>query len=114
MSYSQYLSSTCKKCMLSLFFLVATLQYCEAMKGNKNKNKSVADKMKVAAIRAANQNDTFIRVTFLQSQRFYKLSNHADPAYLKLLKESAKNNTPVIIKRVSEQSDMILSVVKAK
>lgn len=100
------------KCMLILFFLVCALQSCEAMKGNKKQTKNVAQIMTVAAIRAANPNDTFIRVTFSQSQRFYKLPNDADPAYLKLLKESVKNNTPVIITRAGEKSDVILSVEK--
>ncbi|MFI5196575.1 MAG: hypothetical protein ACHQD8_05755 [Chitinophagales bacterium] len=82
------------------------------MKGNKKKSKSVAQAMTVAAIRAANPKNTFIEVTFSESQRFYKLPNDADPKYLILLKESEKNNTPVIIKRVSEYSDVILSVSK--
>ena len=68
--------------------------------------------MTVAAIRVANPKDTFAKVTFFQSQRFFKLPNDASPNYLKLLKESEKNNTPVIVKRVSEESDVILSVEK--
>ena len=107
-----YLSSMCRRCMLSLLFLVCTFQSCEATKGHKKKGVSTV--MTVAAIRSANPNDTFIRVTFSQSQRFYKLPNDADPAYLSLLKVSEKNNTPVVIKRASEESDVILKVTKTR
>jgi len=76
------------------------------------KKKGIENTMTVAAIRGSNNNETFIRVTFIQSQRFYKLSNDADPSFLNLLKESEKNHTPVIIKRAKEKSDIILSVKK--
>jgi hypothetical protein len=82
------------------------------MKGHKTKKNNVTNTMIVAAIRAANPKDTFVRVTFFQSQRFFKLPNNANPNYFKLLKESEKNNTPVIVKRANEESDVILSVEK--
>ena len=68
--------------------------------------------MTVAAIRQQNNNEPFIRVTFLQSQRFYKLSSHADPAFLKLLKKSEKEHMPITVVRSKEESDVILSVKK--
>ena len=68
--------------------------------------------MTVAAIRTPGNNETFIRITFLQSQRFYKLPNDANPTYLDLLKESEKEHTPVIIRRAKEESDVILNVRK--
>jgi len=68
--------------------------------------------MTVAAIRPANNDETFVRVTFNESQRFFKLPNDANPKYLELLKESEKNKTPVIIKRANEGSDIILEVGK--
>lgn len=98
--------------MLGLLFLVFTFHYCSATQRHKTKRKGVENTMTVAAIRASNNNETFIRVTFLQSQRFYKLPNDANPAYLKLLQESEKEHTPVIIKRAKEESDVILSVRK--
>lgn len=82
------------------------------MKGHKTKKKAVAYTMTVAAIRVANPNETFVRVTFSQSQRFFKLPNDANPDYLSLLKESEKNRTPVIVKKANEESDVILSVEK--
>ena len=64
--------------------------------------------MTVARISAAK--DNFIQVAFLQSQRFYKLPNDADPSFLVLLKESEKNNSPVMVTRADEYSDIILMV----
>lgn len=93
-------------------FVVASLQPCLAVKGHKTKKNSVADTMTVAAIRVANPNETFVKVTFSQSQRFFKLPNDANPNYLTLLKESEKNNTLVIVRRENQQSDVILSVEK--
>jgi hypothetical protein len=82
------------------------------MKGYKTKKNTVTDTMTVAAIRAANPNETFVKVTFFQSQRFFKLPNDANPDYLNLLKESEKNNTPVVVKRENQESDVLLSVKK--
>lgn len=68
--------------------------------------------MTVAAVRTPNSGETFVRISFLQSQRFYKLPNDANPAFLELLKASAQGHTPVVITRANEQSDVILSVRK--
>lgn len=83
-----------------------------ARKGHKKKAKGVEAAMTVAAIRPANTDETFVRVTFTQSQRFYKLPNDANPKYLLLLKESEKNHTAVLVKRAKEESDIILEVKK--
>jgi hypothetical protein len=101
-------------CLLSLFFVTITLQSNAAMKSHKKKAKGVENAMTVAAIRPANTDETFVKVTFNQSQRFYKLPNDSNPKYLELLKESEKKNIPVIIKRASEQSDIILEVKASK
>lgn len=97
--------------MLSLLFLLGSLHASAIGKHKKVKNKSVEYALTVAAIRA-NNDQTFVRVSFNESQRFYKLPNNADPAYLDLLKESEKNHTPVLVKRADEYSDVILSVKK--
>lgn len=99
-------------CILSLLFMACILPDCSAVKNHKMKTEAIEDTMNVAGIRQVQANETFVRVTFTQSQRFFKLPNDANPAYLDLLKESEKNNTPVIIKRSSVQSDVILSVRK--
>lgn len=96
--------------MLGLLFLIFAFQYSGATQ--RHKKKGVENTMTVAAIRTSNSNEAFVRVTFLQSQRFYKLPNDANPTFLKLLKESEKGHTPVIIKRSKEESDVILSVRK--
>ena len=98
--------------LLGLLFCVFIFQYAGATQRHKGKRKRVENTMTVAAIRTPGNNETFIRITFLQSQRFFKLPNDANPAYLNLLKESEKDNTPVIVKRAKEESDVILSVRK--
>jgi len=99
-------------CLLSLLFLVNTSD--TIAKGHKKKNKGVENTMVVAGIRTANPGDTFVRVTFNESQRFYKLPNDANPHYMELLKQSEKNQTAVIVTRAKEESDIILEVKKAK
>lgn len=99
-------------CMLSLLLLATTTQSCLAGKKQKTKKQNVETTMTVAAIRPANSNENFIRVTFLQSARFYKLSKDAKPAYLELLKDSEKEHTKVVITRANEQSDIIMEVKK--
>jgi len=74
----------------------------------------VENTMSVIEIRQANEHDTFWTITFGRSQRFYKLANDANPKYLELLKASAHDHTPVVIKRAKEESDVILSVGKPK
>lgn len=108
------ISSTCSTCMLSLLLLLGTLQACATGKHKKAKGKPVEYALTVAAIRPANNDQTFVKVSFNESQRFYKLPNNADPAYIDLLKESEKNHTPVLVKRANEYSDVILRVRKKK
>jgi len=82
-----------------------------AMKGHKKK-KTVSHKLTVAAIRPANNEDTFLRISFLQSARFYKLPKDANPMYLQLLKESMQTHNEVTVERATEESDVIVSVAK--
>ena len=99
-------------CIGMLVLLLFLFQYSTAKQHHKTKRKSVEDTMTVAAIRIPNKNETFVRITFLRSQKFYKLSNDANPKYLGILKESEKEHTPVIISRARAESDVILSVRK--
>ena len=98
-------------CVLGLFFMLFSIQSFAAPK-HRTKKKSIEDTMTVAAIRIPNSSETFVRVTFVRSQRFYKLPNDANPNYLDLLKASEKNHAPVIIKRKDVASDIILGVRK--
>jgi hypothetical protein len=82
-------------------------------KNQKKKKKGVENVMTVAAIRPG-KDQAFIKVTFLESQRFYKLPNDSNPVYIDLLKASEKNKTAVVIKRIDEHSDVILSVQQKK
>ena len=66
--------------------------------------------MNVAEILPPVSKDTFITVTFYQSQRYYEFPLHGNPQYMELLKNSLKNRVPVIITRASEQSAVILRV----
>jgi hypothetical protein len=95
-----------------LFLLFFSTYSYGIQKGGKKKKKGVEYTMTVAAIRPANNDEAFITVTFLQSQRFYRLPKNADPVYLQLLKESEKNGVPVVVKRANEKSDIILTVNK--
>jgi hypothetical protein len=76
------------------------------------KTKSVAYKLTVANINAGTATDKNYEVTFLESARFYKISKKANPTYIGLLQESQKNNSPVMVSRANEYSDVILSVKK--
>ena len=110
-SKKYFLSPTCLRVMLGLLLMAVSLQG-QAAHRHKKKVKGVETTMTVVAIRPPHNNETFVRVSFTPSQRFYKLPNDANPAYLDLLKASEKNHTPVVIKRAKEESDVILSVRK--
>jgi hypothetical protein len=68
----------------------------------------VAKMMTVAMIRPTE--DKFIPINFLESARFFRLAKDANPAYLELLKESERGHFKVLVKRASEESDLIVSV----
>ncbi|MGZ4034259.1 MAG: hypothetical protein ACXVPU_17140 [Bacteroidia bacterium] len=61
---------------------------------------------------SADGNENFDRIVFKRSERIYRLAKDSKPEYLELLKDSQTNNSPVIIKRADEKSDLILSVEK--
>lgn len=69
-------------------------------------------KMTVAAIRPASKDETFVTVIFLQSARFFKLPNNANPVYLELLKTSEKTHQPITVLRTNDESDVIVGVKK--
>jgi hypothetical protein len=81
---------------------------------HKKKTMVVEYKMTVTRIVPATRTDSFIEITFSESQRFYRLPVKAKPALLTLLKESEANAVPVLVKRASERSDVIIDVKKAK
>ena len=100
--------------LLSLLLLCLSLHSCALAKGKKNKQKGVVHLMTVAAIQPEHKGNTFVEVSFLQSARFYKLPNNANPDYMILLKESLNTHTPVLVERAKEESDVIVSVTKQK
>ena len=108
------LNSTVFAMLLGLLFLTFCTPADGAIKGHKKKKKTATYSLTVAAIRSANDEEAFMRVTFLQSARFYKLPKDANPGYLQLLKESELNHSPVIVERATEESDIIVSVKKVK
>ena len=103
------INSACFKTLLSLFFLLVSMQSCSAHKGSRVK-KMVEKQMTVASIRSENPTADFITVCFLESARFYKLSKKSKPVYLQLLKESEKKQTAVWVTRTDEKSDEIIKV----
>jgi hypothetical protein len=106
------INSTCRLCLLGLLFIVYSLQPAVAHGHHKIKQKGVVHAMIVLSVNLPNNDETFIGVIFRVSQRRYKLPKDANPAYLKLLKESEKDHTSVLVERAREQSDVIVSVKK--
>lgn len=109
-----FINSTSLRWLLGLLFMVSALHSDAIIKGHKKHSKGVEKTMRVVAIQPASSNEPFLTVIFSESQRFYKLPNDANPKYLELLKASAHDHTLVTIKRASEESDVIISVKKAK
>lgn len=109
----KFINSICFISILSLFFCTNPALTVYAVKKHKQQHKKgVEYSMTVAAIRPVNNDETYITIIFNESARFYKLPKNANPAYLDLLKESEKNKTRVLVGRVREESDVILSVKK--
>jgi hypothetical protein len=102
--------------MLSLLLLAGSLQSFATSKGHKIKKKAVEKTMTVAGFPPSEAKDAgkYVTVSFNESARFYRLSVKSDPAYMKLLKESERDHTSVVVKRADEKSDIILNVKKAK
>jgi hypothetical protein len=101
--------SSIRRVALLSFLFVLYFAFSAAGRDKKHK-KGVATSMIVAVIRPASKEDSFITVCFTKSARFYKLPKNANPRYIALLQESAKNKSAVTITRANEQSDIILSV----
>ena len=76
--------------------------------------KGVVYSMTVLEVGPPDKNVTYINVIFRVSQRVYKLPTDANPEYLRLLKESEKYHTAVLVRRVKEESDVIVSVERPK
>ncbi len=102
----------CILCVLGLFFLTWNLPALAFQKAKVNSKKGVVHSMVVIHIEPPEKDLSYITVIFRISQRYYKLPKNGNPKYLKLLKESEKNNTPVLVRRAKEESDVIVSVEK--
>lgn len=97
---------------LSLLFMAFSIHADATPQVKKKKMKTVIDTMIVIEAVPAQKGEPFAEITFRVSQMRYKLSAKANPAYFKLLKESEKKHTPVLIERANITSDVILSVKK--
>jgi hypothetical protein len=98
--------------LLSLLFMVFTLHGRAAAQKAVKRKKAVVNEMTVIEVAAPRSGETFFTVTFMVSQRRYKLPQNANPNYLKLLRESGRKHVPVLVERAKEESDTILSVKK--
>ena len=110
-------NSTCITYMLGLFFLAIAFPSCALVQKNNKKNNGkvpVEYTLTVAAINHPSGDDAYIEVSFNESARFYRIPKNAAPEYLELLSMSEKTNTPVLVKRANEYSDIILRVRKKK
>jgi hypothetical protein len=110
-------NSTCISYMLGLFFLAIAFTSCALVQKKKVDNNGkvpVEYALTVAAINPPAGNDAYIEVNFDESARFYRIPKNAAPEYLELLRMSEKTNTPVLVKRANEYSDIILRVRKKK
>lgn len=110
-------NSTCITYMLGLFFLAISFPSCALVQKKKTKNNGktpVEYALTVAAINQPAGNEAYIEVSFNESARFYRIPKNAAPEYLELLKMSEATNTPVLVKRANEYSDIILRVRKKK
>jgi hypothetical protein len=111
-----FTNSTCFSYMLGLFFLIIAFPSCALVQKKKVNNGKVPVEyaLTVAAINQPAGNDAYIEVSFNESARFYRIPKNAAPEYLELLRMSEKTNTPVLVKRANEYSDIILRVRKKK
>ncbi len=112
-----FVNSTCTTYMLGLFFLAIAFPSCALVQKNKVDNNGkvpVEYALTVAAINPPAGDDAYIEVNFNESARFYKIPKNAAPEYLELLRMSEKTNTPVLVKRANEYSDIILRVRRKK
>ena len=104
------------RCIYGLgLFLLFILQPVISTGLIQKKASMVQHELVVAKINTIKDKDC-TEVVFLRSARFYKLFKtlkHYDH-YLELLKESEKDNFPVVVGRNSETSDTIISVEKVK
>ena len=107
-----FLNSTCIICTLSLFFIAWCIPAAAIQKKHVAAKKGVVNTMIVISIAPPENERPYFTVIFRVSQRAYKLPNDANPRYLKLLKESEKNHTPLLVRRAREESDVIVSVEK--
>lgn len=111
-SSRSFFASSAHRWLLSLLFLLGTLQGVAMPQKQSKKAKPVVNSMIVLDIAPPTKADPYYEVVFQVSQRQYRLSKEASAKYLRLLRESKRNRTPVLVKRAREDSDVILSVKK--
>ena len=84
---------------------------CRATPLQKNKHKKgIVHAMTVLEVQPTVKGADTISVTFRKSQRIYRLPKKSKAVFLKLLKESEQKHTPVMVWRIKEESDVIISV----
>jgi hypothetical protein len=80
-------------------------------KSSATKSTGIMNSMVVLRMAPAGKGNDYIKVVFTTSDRIFRLSPKANPAYAKRLKESMDKHIAVYVKRSSEASDMIQSVI---
>lgn len=98
--------------MLGLFLTLNPAAAPAVQKKHPGDKRGVVNTMTVLRVGPPEKDVTYISILFRVSQRVYKLPKDANPAYLRLLRESERNHTPVLVRRTSEESDVIFSVGK--
>jgi hypothetical protein len=106
------INSTRYICLLSLLFIAFSFHSIAATKHHKVTKQGVIHSMTVIDVGPLADDAHNLGVIFRISQMKYKLPKDANPEYLRLLKESEKNHTPVLVERATEQSNVIISVKK--
>lgn len=95
----------------SVFALQPIIAQTHKTKSSGTKSAGVMNSFTVVKYQPAGPGDPYTKVMFATSDKVFKLPAKANPAYAKRLKESFDKHTPVYVKRSSEQSDLIQSVI---
>jgi hypothetical protein len=106
MSFLSY--KICSTKALPFLFVIGFIQSCETFKGS-SKN-YVFDKLTVMDVLPNESNKNYQMVIFKKSERVFLLSVNAKKVYFNKLINSKETNLPVIIKRLSDTSQVIISV----
>ena len=97
--------------LVLLLIIVVFPAFC-IQKKHLFQRKGVVHTMTVLEVSPPEKDADYISVAFQKSQRVYKLPINAHARYLRVLKESERDHTPVRVWRAKEASDVITCVKK--